>query len=271
MIIDIHVHAFGEETAKAVLDGMDAAGIDKCCLFAPAPETDELSKRWAMREATDWLARIAAEAPDRILPFCWIEPTLPGAVQELEYAIADKGFAGVKMIANHWYPCDETVFPVYEKAGELNAPIIFHSGILYFHGDSSRFNRPVFWEPLLHFPKVRFALAHISWPWVDECLALYGRFRALNSEGREHPHQMWIDTTPGTPPAWREDALRKTLSFAGDEYILWGSDSVGTGIHEHGVDVLRSDRQLLHQQLGAPAETERRWLGENALRFLGLV
>lgn len=175
------------------------------------------------------------------------------------------------MIANHWYPCDETVFPVYEKAGELNAPIIFHSGILYFHGDSSRFNRPVFWEPLLHFPKVRFALAHISWPWVDECLALYGRFRALNSEGREHPHQMWIDTTPGTPPAWREDALRKTLSFAGDEYILWGSDSVGTGIHEHGVDVLRSDRQLLHQQLGAPAETERRWLGENALRFLGLV
>jgi hypothetical protein len=37
------------------------------------------------------------------------------------------------------------------------------------------------------------------------------------------------------------------------------------------VDVLRGDRRILHQELGAPLETERRWLGENAMKFLGLA
>ncbi|MEN6478672.1 MAG: amidohydrolase family protein [Anaerolineales bacterium] len=269
MIIDIHVHAFGQETAGAVVAGLDAAGIDKCCLFAPPPHTEETARCWEMREATDFVLALAAEAPDRILPFAWIEPTLPGAVDELAYAV-DHGAKGIKMIPNHWYPSDEAVFPVYEKAGELGVPLLFHSGILFLHGDSSRFCRPVFYEPLLHFPKVRFALAHISWPWVDECLAVYGRFRALHDEDHAEP-QMWIDTTPGTPPAWRTDALRKTLCYAGHEHMLWGSDATGNEVGEYGRRVLHGDRRILHSELGASADTERRWLGENALRFLGLA
>ena len=168
-----------------------------------------------------------------------------------------------------WKPGYISVFPVYEKIGELGVPIIFHSGILFFPGDGSRFCRPVFFEALLDFPSVRFALAHIGWPWVDECLAVYGRFRSAASLSGE-PMQMWIDTTPGTPPAWRVDALRKAFAYAGDEHILWGSDASGGTLGTHAAETLAGDRRILSAQLGLSDETQRRWMRENAIEFLGL-
>jgi predicted TIM-barrel fold metal-dependent hydrolase len=269
MIIDIHVHARGDETTPQILEQMDAAGLDQICLFGPQPDSDIMAVRWSMREACDWLAGIARQAPERILPFAWIEPTIAGAVDELERAVVDLGFKGVKMIPNHWSPTDERVFPVYEKIGALGVPVLFHSGILFANEDSSRFCRPVLYEVLLHFPKVRFALAHISWPWVDECLAVYGRFRAA-TRGTGQPVQMWIDTCPGTPVPWRAEAIQKALAYAGDDHLLWGSDSTGENLAAHASEVLAGDRRILHQQLGVHGPTEERWMGENARVFLGL-
>ena len=269
MVIDCHVHSMGNESAREIIEGMDAAGIDKIVLLAPPPGGFESwGRSLTMREASDGLAKVVAEAPDRIIPFTWVEPTLPGAVEELEYAIVDLGFKGVKMIPNHWYPTDEVVFPVYEKIQELGVPLLCHSGILFGNRDSSRFCRPAFYEALINFPKVRFALAHIGWPWVDECLAVAGRFRA-DAQRRGHPMQMWIDTTPGTPPIWRPDALQKTLSYLGDEQMIWGSDSMAAGIAQAG-KTLASDRRILKSLLGGNADTERRWMSENVERFLGL-
>ena len=270
MIIDLHVHAWGNETAPEILKSMDAAGLDKICLLAPPPKMDRpmIAER-SMRQWSDWLAGIAAEAPDRILPFAWIEPTLEGAVEEVDHAVNDLGFRGIKMIPNHWYPTDERIFPVYAKIEELGVPVLFHSGILFLHGDSSRFCRPVFFEALLHFPKLRFALAHISWPWVDECLAVYGRFRAATRWSGQ-PQQMWIDTCPGAPPAWRREALQKAFAYADNSHILWGSDAGGPNLAEHPATVLTNDRRILRQELGLSEATEHRWFGENAQAFLGL-
>ena len=269
MIIDCHVHSWGDEDPAELVEGMDAAGLDKIILLGPPPEWREANRKaLSMREANEWLASFAAEAPDRIIPFTWIEPNLPGAVEELEHAIVDLGCNGVKMIPNHWYPTDEVVFPVYEKMGELGVPGVFHSGILFGHADGSRFCRPVLYEALINFPKVRFALAHIGWPWVDECLAVAGRFRA-HSRRTGQEMQMWIDTTPGTPPMWRAGALQKTLAYLGDERMIWGSDASASGITQ-AAETLANDRRILTSVLGASAETERRWMGENVQRFLGL-
>jgi len=76
------------------------------------------------------------------------------------------------MIPDHWYPYDEFMYSIYEEVEELGVPIIFHSGILFDFKDSSRFCRPVNYEVFLSFPDLKFALAHVSWPWIDECSAL---------------------------------------------------------------------------------------------------
>jgi len=272
MVTDCHWHTTGKETTGEIAQAIEQAGLDRAILFAPyIPLGDDAGM--PMPEANQWMAGVARELPDRVIGFAWIEPTLPGAVDEVERCVQDYGLRGIKMIPNHWYPTDEAVFPVYEKIQELQVPIIFHSGILYGYQDGSRFCRPAFYEALINFPRIRFALAHISWPWVDECLAVYGRFRhqwhvyhGKRPEVREI--QMYIDTTPGAPLPWRADALQKALAFAGEDCLIWGSDAL-PGNSQYARQILESDRRILSQQLGVSAATQEKYFGGNLSRFLG--
>ena len=105
----------------------------------------------------------------------------------------------------------------YRRAQELGVPILFHSGILWSWGDTSRFCRPCEFEVLMEYPRVRFALAHISWPWTDECLAVVGKISHMRrARGYEGP-QAFVDLTPGTPPVYREEALRRALAYVGED------------------------------------------------------
>ncbi len=289
MIIDCHVHSLGLETVNAVVKGMDEAGIDKAVIFSPYPVSipcDRIIPKTVagvtrhlefsypnvtsekQREAVEFISRLQSEAPDRIIGFVWLEPRLKKAVQILEWAVTSKEIKGVKMIPDHWYPYDEFMYPIYEKIEKLDVPVIFHSGILFGFKDSSRFCRPVNYEVLLSFPDLRFALAHISWPWVDECLALWGRFRAsLEEIGGEM--RMFIDITPGTPLMYRKDSLQKLIAYGAEDHMLFGTDCIAGGLERGKLHVAR-DTSILRQVIGASREVINKIMGENALRFLGL-
>jgi len=289
MIIDCHVHSLGSETVNAVVKGMDEAGIDKAVIFSPYPVSipcDRIIPKTVtgvtrhlefsypnvtsekQREAVEFISRLQSEAPDRIIGFVWLEPRLKNAVQILEWAVTSKEIKGVKMIPDHWYPYDEFMYPIYEKIEKLDVPVIFHSGILFGFKDSSRFCRPVNYEVLLSFPDLRFALAHISWPWVDECLALWGRFRAsLEEIGGEM--RMFIDITPGTPLMYRKDSLQKLIAYGAEDHMLFGTDCIAGGLERGKLHVAR-DTSILRQVIGASREVINKIMGENALRFLGL-
>jgi predicted TIM-barrel fold metal-dependent hydrolase len=242
---------------------MDRAGIDRICLFAPyGGESDE-----AQRASTDFMAKVAKADPERIIGFAWIEPRLSGAPDETQRAIADCGLKGVKMIPHHWYPYDEAIFPVYEKVQELGVPIIFHAGILFGFMDSSRFCRPVHFEALLHFPGIKFALAHIGWPWTDECIATAGRFRAALRRRETTQHQMYIDITRGTPPAWRADALRKALEYLGDDLLIYGSDCSRPTEPQALLEKLNADLKLFSEELHLSAATQEKILSRNLMKL----
>jgi len=270
MLADCHWHTMGRETAADIGKALDIAGLDRAVLIAPYFGEGIYYPGMPIEEANKWLAKIASELPDRVFGFAWIEPKFPGAVQEVERCINDYRLHGFKMIPNHWSPIDEAIFPVYEKIQEVRAPTLFHSGIDHGFGDSSRFCQPILFEVLINFPRLRFALAHIGWPWVDECIALLGRFRH-EAEQYTGPGvkqcQMFIDITPGTPPVYREDALRKALAYCGDDSLIWGSDSHPTGA-ERARRVLESDRQIFTQQLGAAASSQQKIFGDNLMAFL---
>ncbi|MBS7634107.1 amidohydrolase family protein [Candidatus Bathyarchaeota archaeon] len=291
-IVDCHIHSLGSETVDAVIKGMDRAGIDKAVIFSPYPVSvpsdriipktvagvtrhlefsysDVTSEK--QRESVEFISRLQREAPDRIIGFVWLEPRLKDAAQILEWAVSSREIRGVKMIPDHWYPYDEFMYPIYEKIEALGVPVIFHSGILFGFKDSSRFCRPVNYEVLLSFPNFRFALAHISWPWVDECLALWGRFRAALEEigGSERRMQMFIDITPGTPLMYRKDSLQKLIAYGAEDHMLFGTDCVAGGL-EHGRLHIARDASILRQVIGASMEVVNKIMGENALRFLGL-
>ena len=235
MKTDCHIHVRGTEDGKKVLAEMDRKGFGRLVLFGPPRETMKKQK-----EADDLLAKICAPDPKRLLAFPWIDPRIRGIAGEIKRCAGKLGCAGFKMIPDHWCPCDKFMFPVYRTIEALGKPIIFHSGILWGNEDSSRFCRPANYEVVIHFPKLTIALAHISWPWTDECIAVSNRFKFIARDTKRSVPQVLIDTTRGTPPVYRKDALAKAVACCGVENLLFGSDG------SHAEDLTMS---LEHQRL----------------------
>jgi len=289
MLIDCHVHSIGNETIDEVIGSMDQYGVDKAIVFAPYPgrfaekgginaePTGYMQFSYlgvdeeAQRRSTKFISSLQAEAPDRVIAFAWIEPRLGNAVQNVEEAVTKFKCRGVKMIPDHWYPYDTKFFPLYEKIQEIDVPILFHSGILWGFKDSSRFCRPCNYEVLVNFPKLRFALAHISWPWTDECIALFGRFRAnlrgsLLRDERAEGMQMYIDVTPGTPRFYRREVFKKALAYGCGDCMIFGSDSSASNLR-NARHVAEMDKGII-RELGYPDEVINRIQSENIERYL---
>jgi len=256
-IWDCHCHLRGDETGGYVLEQLDKAGIERVNLFSQYPgrgqTPGEAVPREEVRRVIEHVAEVQRADPGRIYGLIFANPRAEGMVEEIERGIVDLGLRGVKLIPDHWAPTDELVFPIYQKLQELGKPIQFHSGILYGFGDSSRFCRPVLYEGLINFPGLRFSLAHIGWPWVDECIAVFGRFRAAVGY-QTGDSQMWIDTCRGTPDAWREEALRKAVPFCGVERLMFGVDGTPSIMPEYTTEHLRKDHDLLRNVLGLSQE-----------------
>lgn len=271
MIIDVHVHSYGKENPRKVVAAMDKAGIDRICLFAPCYlRRDGATDIERQRSSTDFIATFGAYAPERISSFAFIEPVLKGAADEVDRAV-EKGIKGFKMMPNHWYPYDEKIFPVYRRIEATGLPVLFHSGILYskligFAG--SRFCRPVYYESLLYFPKLRFALAHVGWPWTDECIATCGTFRADAEREKKNDIQMRVDLTPGTPPIYRPDVLRKALSYLGEDLLIYGSDTFAPEDPEDFRGKKDADLKLFREELNLTKETIEKIMSKNALKWL---
>jgi uncharacterized protein len=269
MAIDCHIHAHGDEKGEEVLKAMDQVGLERIVLFSVPPhrglEPGAIPPPDAHRKVIDRLDEVCAADPDRLLGFAWIEPTLPDALEAIDYAFGEKNLRGVKMIPNHWYPGDEPAQICYQRIENYGKPMLFHSGILWDTSDTSQYCRPAFYEIMLHYPGIRFALAHISWPWTDECLAVNGKFRANQAGERTS----YIDITSGAPRIWKVDALRKALCYLGDDHIIYGSDSHLPGGADYAAERLREDTEML-QEAGASKETIERIMTTNALRWLGI-
>ena len=272
-ILDGHIHIRNDcVEAEGLRERLHDAGIQGGLLislrpacFLDAHETMTPDER---------LANVLAwcEGDARFYPFFWVDPLEADAERQVQ-AAAEAGAAGIKVICNRFHPGDERARPVFEAVARSGLPILFHSGILWDGQASSVYNRPAGFESLFGIGGLRFALAHISWPWCDEAIAVYGKF--LNALGRQPPEdavEMFIDTTPGTPPIYREGALQRlyTVGYDVERNVTFGTDGCA---HDYNVawarEWIERDLGILR---GLPiSETARADVfSGNLLRFLGV-
>jgi len=257
-IVDCHVHLSGEVAPAEALKALDANGVARILAIS---EPDRVSIRQT-REKLLRAKKLFDAAPDRISGLAWIDPTLPGAAELAAEALESLGFAGLKIIPDHWYATEERLEPFWERMNSLHASILFHTGILYANDDSSRFCQPVYLEKLIHYPRIRFAMAHISWPWCEECLAVMGRMRAAVKYDRK-ASQSYVDMTPGTPKHIRKQAVANAIDFCGAERVMFGSDSTLPGPLTYQKEILENDLKLL-DSLDLSAEQKERILSGTA-------
>lgn len=234
----IHIYDDNEPNPGAFAARMAEAGMTGGCVFsreqAPSPRLAKTT-RMTPEQIVDNVIAWCSASPT-FYPFYWIDPSRDDAVELVDMAV-EKGICGFKVIRNNGMPASGPALDAYRRMAYYGKPLTFHSGILYDGVPSSEFFRPVAFESMLRVPHLRFCLAHISWPWCDECLAVLGKIRdsswrlsdARTGEMNRDVPSMYIDTAPGPRSIWRKDALQKIymthFKDAIKDRLMFGTDN----------------------------------------------
>lgn len=266
MILDAHIHITkGKVEQERLVNEMKAGGIDGGVLLSMRP-----AGTGSARERLDNLFKWTEGNPN-LYPFFWIDPIESNAPEQVDEAVK-LGVYGFKVICRYHYPGDSRAMGVYRKIAKAGKPVLFHSGILWDGKDSSKYNRPAEFESLLEVEGLRFALAHISWPWCDENIAVYGKFLNAYTTRPDLSVEMFIDTTPGTPPIYREEALTKlfTVGYDVGNNVIFGSDcSTESYSSKWAAEWVERDKGIFGK-IGLSDEIKEKIFAGNLKRFLGI-
>jgi predicted TIM-barrel fold metal-dependent hydrolase len=269
---DSHVH-IEEDTVERerFLKRLEEAGLSGAVVISKPPESFENIMKSGTPEKRLEEVLTLTDQMENLYPFYWIDPLENDAEEQIESAV-DKGINGFKVICDRFFPGDKRPMEIFRKIAGTGKPLLFHSGILWDGKPSGDYNRPLAFEPLLEVDGLKFCLAHISWPWIDECIAVYGKFLNTYSRRPDLSVEMFIDTTPGTPEIYRMEALTKlfTIGYDVENNVMFGSDCNTADYNVNWTrNWIKRDTNIFHG-LGLSDEVIGKVFGGNMKRFLGL-
>lgn len=153
------------------IEEMDEAGIDKAVLLI-------LPHQLSDKQVYEMYVK---KNPNRLIGFSGPRPLDDNgrfnehALTQLEKAVKDYGFKGLKLIPTymHYSPNDRRIYPLYQKAVELDIPVVFHQAATPVVSAKLSYARPLLLEDVADdFPDLRIIAAHMGYPWTEELLAL---------------------------------------------------------------------------------------------------
>lgn len=273
-IFDCHIHL--EEIlpkGEEILSKMAEAGVYGGCVFSYPPM--EYSDKYcgktlvlpALKRAEDVIS-VTKDYEDRLFPVLWVHPKEKNIVSDVKKA-ADMGITAFKIICSNFYVYERDSMELLKAIASTGKPVFFHTGILWDGQVSSNFNRPMNWEALIPIKGLRFSMGHCSWPWHDECIALYGKF--LNALTVENTAEMFLDMTPGTPDLYRDDLINKLFNIGYDfgNNLMFGTDCSAHSYNASWASKwLKKDGELM-DKYGVGKKVREDIYYNNLLRFLG--
>lgn len=270
MKIDAHVHMYGQEKDSGkLMKNLELAGFDGAVVFSSPPDS-LFGKKSDNQERLEHLLQFT-RGKDFLYPFFFIDPTEEDAIDQVKIA-KEMGVKGYKIICNHFFPGDEKALKIYQWIANQKMPLMFHSGILYDGINvSGKYNRPCEFEGLLSIDGLKFSLAHISWPWTGECIAVFGKFDSFKEKNSDRKAaNMFLDLTPGTPPTFREEALRHVFGndFHVEKNTFWGSDNSAEDYNWEYAKQIRETDEEIFRKLELPQRYQDNIFFDNFKRFL---
>lgn len=275
MILDCHIHIMDGDSLKKInssilMEQMKEGGVDGGVIMSLPPDSGmyyNSSHHW--KERLESLIELT-DSEKTLYSLFWIDPLESDALEQVDEAVK-LGINGFKIVYDNCFPGSERSIEICSKISSVNKPIIFHSGILWDGRVSSMYNRPVDFESMLKADGLKFALAHISWPWVDENLAVYGKLHRSNIYNRHSKVDMFIDLTPGTPEIYREDALTKifTIGYDVENNIMFGTDCLAENYDSNWAKKWIELDNNIYRKLGISNEVKHKIFYDNLMNFLG--
>ncbi|HJP74404.1 MAG TPA: amidohydrolase family protein [Pseudonocardiaceae bacterium] len=169
------------------------------------------------------IARAAAHHPDVLIPFASLDPARGAtAVREATRLVKEEGVRGFKFHPSlqGFAPSDQANYPLYEAIQAAGVPALFHSGqtgigagVRGGGGIRLKYGNPMELDDLaVDFPDLTIIIAHPSFPWQDEALAVAG-----------HKPNVYIDLSGWSPKYFPPQLVRYANSLLQDK-VLFGSD-----------------------------------------------
>ncbi|MFI7007011.1 amidohydrolase family protein [Streptomyces sp. NPDC050145] len=206
------------------------------------------------------IAEDCAEHADVLIPFASLDPWRGrAAVRQARRLVEEYGVRGFKFHPSlqGFSPDDRLAYPLYEAIEELGVPALFHTGqtgigagVPGGGGIRLKHSNPMLVDDVAaDFPGLRIILAHPSFPWQDEALAV-----------ATHKPNVYIDLSGWSPKYFPPQLVRYANTLL-KKKVLFGSDH----------PVITADRWLADfAELDIKPEVRPLILKENALRVLGL-
>lgn len=169
------------------------------------------------------MAELAAEHSDILIPFASIDPAKGKAgAREARRLIEHYGVKGFKFhpTMQGFYPNDRSAYVLYEAIAEAGLPALFHTGQTGvgagMHGGMGmrlKYSNPMYIDDVAaDFPDMPIVLAHPSFPWQEEALAV-----------ATHKPNVYIDLSGWSPKYFPPILVRYANSLLKDR-VLFGSD-----------------------------------------------
>jgi predicted TIM-barrel fold metal-dependent hydrolase len=279
--IDVHTHAEVSSTGEASLsDELNdaSAGYFKV-EGARKPTVPEIAAYYRERKMAavvftvdaetatgqppvpnEEIAEACAANADVLIPFGSVDPWKGrAALKQARRLVAEYGVRGFKFHPNlqAFHPNDSMAYPLYEALEELGVIALFHTGqtgigagVPGGGGIRLKYSNPMDVDDVAaDFPDLPIILAHPSFPWQDEALAV-----------ATHKPLVHIDLSGWSPKYFPPQLVRYANSLLKDK-VLFGSD----------YPVISPDLWLADfDKLEIKAEVRPKILKDNAVRLLGL-
>jgi predicted TIM-barrel fold metal-dependent hydrolase len=202
----------------------------------------------------------ARDNPDVLIPFASVDPHKGKLGLREARELVESGVRGFKFHPNTqaFWPNDRQWYPLYEVIAEAGLIALFHSGTTGIGaglpgggGVRLKYSNPMCVDDVAaDFPELQIILAHPSFPWQDEALAI-----------AVHKPNVYIDLSGWSPKYFPENLIRYTNTQLKHK-MLFGSD----------FPLITPDRWLADfEKLPIKDEVRRLVLKDNAIRLLGLA
>jgi predicted TIM-barrel fold metal-dependent hydrolase len=210
--------------------------------------------------SSEEIADACAEQADVLIPFGSVDPWRgKAAVRQARELIEQHGVRGFKFHPSlqAFHPNDPFVYPLYEVLAEHSIVALFHSGqtgigagVRGGGGIRLKYANPLALDDVAaDFPDLPIIIAHPSFPWQDEALAV-----------ATHKPLVHIDLSGWSPKYFPPQLVRYANTLLKDK-VLFGSD----------FPVITPDRWLADfDKLEIKPEVRPMILRDNAIRLLGL-
>ena len=226
MVVGAAVEQIKDPNGDLLVADMDASGVDASLVFPVdyALATNEPgvgeSECVPIHEQNRIFGEIAKAHGKRLSHLMCVDPRRKGAAAHLEECVTEQGALGLKLHPTAgFYPDDPVCYPLYEKARELGAPVLFHCGTQP-SPMKAKYARPVYVDSVAaDFPDLKIVMAHVGLCWWEEALALAGTKWNLSVD-----FSGWQRTFLNSP----KDVylmLRRALNEIGPWRVMFGTDN----------------------------------------------